>query len=136
MEQHSPVNGGSQHPQRNNGGRKRARAFPKGRQLDLAALEQIRELLGNRPRRHDLLIEYLHLIQDRYKCISAPHLRALCDELKMPQAAAYEVATFYAHFDVLKEGEQPPPPTTIRVCESITCAIKGANVLHDALAAG
>jgi NADH:ubiquinone oxidoreductase subunit F (NADH-binding)/NADH:ubiquinone oxidoreductase subunit E len=136
VEQHSPVNGGSQHPQRNNGGRKRARAFPKGRQLDLAALEQIRELLGDRPRRHDLLIEYLHLIQDRYRCISAPHLRALCDELKMPQAAAYEVATFYAHFDVLKEGEQPPPPTTIRVCESITCAIKGANALHDALAAG
>jgi len=98
-------------------------------------LEQIRELLGDRPRRHDLLIEYLHLIQDRYHHISARHLRALCDELKLPQAAAYEVATFYAHFDVIKEGETPPPPTTIRVCDSITCAIKGADALYEALKA-
>jgi formate dehydrogenase len=99
-------------------------------------LEQVRELLGDRPRRHDLLIEYLHLIQDRYHYISSRHLRALCDEMKLPQAAAYEVATFYAHFDVVKEGETPPPPTTIRVCDSITCAIKGADALYDALKSG
>ena len=93
----------------NVGSRKRARAFPKGRQLDLDALEQVRELLKDRPRRPDLLIEYLHLIQDRYHYISARHLKALCEEMRLPQAAAYEVATFYAHFDVVKEGETPPP---------------------------
>ena len=126
-------NGGPDRPARNVGSRKRARAFPKGRQLDLDALEQVRELLKDRPRRHDLLIEYLHLIQDRYHYISARHLKALCEEMRLPQAAAYEVATFYAHFDVVKEGETPPPPTTIRVCDSITCAIKGADTLFEAL---
>jgi len=133
VEQKTPSNGGPDRPARNVGSRKRARGFPKGRQLDLEALEEIRALLGDRPRRHDLLIEYLHLIQDRYHAISARHLRALCEELRMPQAEAYEVATFYAHFDVLKEGETPPPPTTIRVCDSITCAIKGAEALFEAL---
>ncbi len=126
-------NGGPDRPARNVGSRKRARAFPKGRQLDLDALEQVRELLKDRPRRHDLLIEYLHLIQDHYHYISARHLKALCEEMRLPQAAAYEVATFYAHFDVVKEGETPPPPTTIRVCDSITCAIKGADALFEAL---
>ncbi|HMK21890.1 MAG TPA: NAD(P)H-dependent oxidoreductase subunit E, partial [Terriglobales bacterium] len=105
------------------GSRKRARGFPKGRQLENSALQDIKKLLGEKPRRPDLLIEYLHLIQDRYHYISAEHLRALCEEMRLPQAAAYEVATFYAHFDVVKEGEAPPPPTTIRVCDSITCAI-------------
>ena len=137
MEQQTPSkNGQPNRPERNVGSRKRARGFPKGRQLDVSALEQIRELLADRPRRHDLLIEYLHLIQDRYHHISSRHLRALCDELKLPQAAAYEVATFYAHFDVVKENETPPPQTTIRVCDSITCAIKGANALYDALQSG
>ncbi len=133
MEQKTANNGGPDRPARNVGSRKRARAFPKGRQLDLDALEQVRELLKDRPRRHDLLIEYLHLIQDRYHYISARHLKALCEEMRLPQAAAYEVATFYAHFDVVKEGETPPPPTTIRVCDSITCAIKGADTLFEAL---
>ena len=133
VEQKSPSNGGPDRPARNVGSRKRARAFPKGRQLDLDALEQVRELLKDRPRRPDLLIEYLHLIQDRYHYISARHLKALCEEMRLPQAAAYEVATFYAHFDVVKEGETPPPSTTIRVCDSITCAIKGANALFEAL---
>jgi formate dehydrogenase beta subunit len=133
VEQKTPSHGGPDRPARHVGARKRARAFPKGRQLDLEALEDVRALLGDRPRRHDLLIEYLHLIQDRYRHISARHLKALCEELRMPQAAAYEVATFYAHFDVVKEGETPPPPTTIRVCDSITCAIKGAKSLYEAL---
>ncbi len=133
MEQQTPNNGGPDRPARHVGSRKRARAFPKGRQLDTEALTEIRALLGDRPRRHDLLIEYLHLIQDRYHAISARHLKALCEELFLPQAAAYEVATFYAHFDVVKEGETPPPPTTIRVCDSITCAIKGATTLFEAL---
>ena len=99
----------------------------------MGASREVRELLGSRPRRPDLLIEFLHLIQDRYQCLSGRHLRALCDEMRMPQAAIYEVATFYSHFDVVKEGENPPPPTTIRVCDSITCEIKGAEALLAAL---
>jgi formate dehydrogenase len=95
----------------------------------------VRELLGSRPRRPDLLIEFLHLIQDRYHYLSARHLRALCEEMRLPQASVYEVATFYSHFDVVKEGEAPPPPTTIRVCDSITCELKGAEALLDALEA-
>ena len=128
--------GGPDRPARHVGSRKRARAFPKGRQLETDALQEIKELLGDKPRRPDLLIEYLHLIQDRYHYISAHHLRALCEEMRLPQAASYEVATFYAHFDVVKEGETPPPPTTIRVCDSITCAIKGAETLYEALKSG
>jgi NADH:ubiquinone oxidoreductase subunit F (NADH-binding)/NADH:ubiquinone oxidoreductase subunit E len=131
-----PEGGGPERPARHVGSRKRARAFPKGRQVESEGLREIRELLGDRPRRADLLIEYLHLIQDRYHHISASHLRALCEEMRLPQAAAFEVATFYAHFDVVKEGEIPPPPTTIRVCESITCAVKGAEALYEALKAG
>jgi formate dehydrogenase len=136
VETRIPEGGGPDRPARHVGSRKRARAFPKGRQIESDALQEIRELLGDRPRRADLLIEYLHLIQDRYHHISAPHLRALCEEMRLPQAAAYEVATFYAHFDVVKEGESPPPPTTIRVCDSITCAVKGAEALYEALKAG
>ena len=136
MEQKAAGNGGPDRPARNVGSRKRARAFPKGRQLDLEALKQVRELLGDRPRRHDLLIEYLHLIQDCYHYISARHLKALCEEMRLPQATAYEVATFYSHFDVVKEDETPPPPITVRVCDSITCAIKGANALYEVLKAG
>jgi formate dehydrogenase len=136
VEQKTPGGGGPDRPARHVGSRKRARAFPKGRQLESEALQQVRELLEGKPRRHDLLIEYLHLIQDRYHYISARHLRALCEELRLPQAAAYEVATFYAHFDVVKEGEEPPPPTTVRVCDSITCAIKGAEALYQALKSG
>jgi len=136
VEQKTPGDGGPDRPARHVGSRKRARGFPKGRQLDIEALDEVRALLQDRPRRHDLLIEYLHLIQDRYHYISARHLKALCEEMRLPQAAAYEVATFYHHFDVVKEGETPPPPTTIRVCESITCAIKGAEALLAALKSG
>jgi formate dehydrogenase beta subunit len=136
VEQKTPDGGGPDRPARHVGSRKRARAFPKGRQLETDAHQEIKELLGDKPRRPDLLIEYLHLIQDRYHCISAHHLRALCEEMRLPQAAAYEVATFYAHFDVVKEGETPPPPTTVRVCDSITCAIKGAEALYEALKSG
>ena len=137
VEQKTPDSGGGpDRPARHVGSRKRARGFPKGRQLENDALKDVQELLRGKPRRADLLIEYLHLIQDRYHYISAAHLRALCEEMRLPQAAAYEVATFYAHFDVVKEGEAPPPPTTIRVCDSITCAIKGAEALYETLKAG
>ena len=90
-------------------GRGRGRDRPKGRQLDDAALDEIRRLLGDRPRRRDLLIEFLHLIQDAHGHLSAAHLRALAEEMRLAQAEVYEVATFYAHFDVVKEGEAPPP---------------------------
>ena len=93
MEQKSATNGGSDRAA-NIGSRKRARAFPKGRQIEGDALREVRELLGSRPRRPDLLIEFLHLIQDRYHHLSARHLRALCEEMRLPQASVYEVATF------------------------------------------
>ena len=89
----------------------------------------MRALLGDKPRRRDLLIEHLHLIQDRYGHLSAAHLAALAAEMKLAQTEVYEVATFYAHFDVVKEGEVPPPPVTVRVCDSLSCAMAGAEKL-------
>ena len=102
---------------------------PKGRGLDDAALEEVRALLGERPRRRDLLIEHLHLIQDRYGHLSAAHLRALAEEMRLSQAEVYEVASFYDHFDIVKEGETPPPALTIRVCDSVSCMLAGAEKL-------
>ncbi|HEY2135667.1 MAG TPA: NAD(P)H-dependent oxidoreductase subunit E [Xanthobacteraceae bacterium] len=108
--------------------RRRPRRTPKGRQVDPHALDEVRALLGERPRRRDLLIEHLHLIQDRYGHLSAPHLAALADEMKLAQTEVYEVATFYAHFDVVKDGP-PPPAVTVRVCDSLSCAMAGAEEL-------
>lgn len=110
-------------------GRRKAVPFPKGRQVDSDALREVQALLGDRPRRRDLLIEHLHLIQDRYHCLSARHLTALAHEMKLALAEVYEVATFYAHFDVVLDGETPPPPVTVRVCDSLTCAMMGADKL-------
>src|SRR6476469_4270533 len=115
------------------GGRRRTPRTPKGRQVDPQALVEVRALLIDRPRRRDLLIEHLHLIQDQYGFISAAHLAALALEMKMALTEVYEVATFYAHFDVVKEGETPPPPITVRVCDSLSCAMAGAEHLLDAL---
>src|SRR5258706_14890132 len=113
-------------------GRKRAKSTPKGRQVDPKAAEEISLLLGDRPRRRDLLIEHLHLIQDTYRQISAAHLAALADEMKLAFAEVFETVTFYAHFDVVKEGEANIPPLTIRVCDSLTCAMLGAEkLLHE-----
>jgi NADH:ubiquinone oxidoreductase subunit F (NADH-binding)/NADH:ubiquinone oxidoreductase subunit E len=117
------------------GRRKRPRRTPKGRQVDLRAVEEVRALLGERERRRDLLIEHLHLIQDRYGHISAAHLAALAAEMKMALAEVYEVATFYSHFDVVKEGETPPPPLTVRVCDSLSCAMSGGEHLLESLPA-
>jgi NADH:ubiquinone oxidoreductase subunit F (NADH-binding) len=111
------------------GGRRRPPRTPKGRQLDLQAVADIEALLTDRSRRRDLLIEHLHLIQDKYGHISAAHLAALAAEMKLAQTEVYEVATFYAHFDVVKEGESPPPPVTVRVCDSLSCAMAGAESL-------
>ncbi|MDV3241371.1 MAG: NAD(P)H-dependent oxidoreductase subunit E [Methylocaldum sp.] len=109
---------------------------PKGRPIDLKALEEIRALLGEAPRRRDLLIEHLHKIQDAYKYISAKHVVALAHEMKLSPAEVYEVATFYHHFDVVKENETPPPPLTVRVCESVSCEMAGAKPLLEALQKG
>src|SRR5919201_2892272 len=119
---------------RTNGAR-RPRRTPKGRQVDPRALEEVRALLGTRERRRDLLIEHLHLIQDRYGHLSAAHLAALAQEMRLAQTEVYEVATFYAHFDVVKEGEVPPPPVTVRVCDSLSCAMAGAETLLATLPA-
>jgi len=117
-------------------GRGRGRKTPKGRQLDDAALAEVQALVGDRPRDRDLLIEHLHLIQDRYGHLSAAHLRALAEEMRTGQAEIYEVASFYAHFDIVKEGDTPPPDLTIRVCDSLSCEIAGAEALKAALEDG
>src|SRR6185312_14766599 len=109
-------------------GRRRPRRTPKGRQIDTQALEEVQALLTDRPRRRDLLIEHLHLIQDHYGHLSANHLAALAHEMRLSQTEVYEVATFYAHFDVVKDGP-PPPPITVRVCENLSCAMAGAEKL-------
>jgi formate dehydrogenase beta subunit len=114
-------------------GRKRAKATPKGRQVDPTAAHEIELLLGDRPRRRDLLIEHLHLIQDRYHQISAAHLAALAGEMKLSFAEVFETATFYAHFDIVKEGEADIAPLTIRVCDSLTCAMLGGEKLLQEL---
>ena len=120
------------HPGR---GRERARPVPKGRQVDPRAKAEIAGLLGEASRQRDLLIQHLHRIQDTYGQISAPHLAALADEMGLAFAEVFETATFYAHFDVVKEGETPVPALTVRVCDSLTCAMHGAEDLLAALQA-
>ncbi len=109
-----------------------ARPEPKGRQVDAAIWSEIHALVGPNPRR-DRLLEYLHGIQDGYSYIHTDHIAALADLMGMAQTEVYEVATFYAHFDVLREGESPPPETTIRVCDSIACQLAGAESLLQEL---
>jgi formate dehydrogenase len=111
------------------GRQRNRRAHPKGRPLDAQAQSEIRALLGDAPRRRDLLIEYLHRVQDRYGHISAAHVLALAAELRLARTEVYEVATFYHHFDVVKEGESAPPPITVRVCETLSCQMAGAEML-------
>jgi formate dehydrogenase beta subunit len=110
-------------------GRRRARTIPKGREVQPQAKHEVATLLGDRPRRREFLIEHLHLIQDAYQQISAAHLAALADEMRLSYAEVYETATFYAHFDVVREGEPPLAPLVVRVCDSVTCAMFGAEKL-------
>ena len=117
-------------------GKGKGRHTPKGRQYEDQALQEVQMLLGAQPRTRDLLIEFLHLIQDEYGHLSAAHLRALAEELRLSMAEIYEVASFYAHFDVVKEGETPPPALTIRVCDSLSCELAGAANLLKALQDG
>ena len=108
---------------------KKSRFGLKGRGVDPKAREEIRALLGKEPRRRDLLIEHLHRIQDRCGHLSSAHLAALAEEMRLSQTEVYEVATFYHHFDVVKEGEAPPPALTVRVCDSLSCSLFGSVVL-------
>ncbi len=111
---------------------RRGRAFSKGRQVDPEILQQVKQVLGNRPRRRDLLIEHLHLFQDKFGFITTKQLVALSHEMKMAMAEVYEVASFYAHFDIIRDGENELPPITLRVCDSITCSLLGSdNILSD-----
>ena len=119
-----------EHPGR---GKARARLVPKGRTVDPHATLAIQALLGDRPRERHLLIEYLHLIQDEFGQISAAHLAALADEMRLAFAEVFETATFYAHFDVVKEEDEPIPPLTVRVCDSLTCEMFGAEALLASL---
>jgi formate dehydrogenase len=116
-------------------GRRKTRETPKGRQVDPQALDEVRALLADRPRRADLLIEHLHLIQDKYGCLHARHLVALANEMRLALVEVYEVASFYAHFDIVMEEEPAPPPLTVRVCDSLTCAMMGAERLLAELTA-
>ena len=109
--------------------RQRKRAAPKGRRVDPEALAQVQALLGAESRQRDLLIEHLHKIQDRFGHLSSAHLAALAQEMRLPQAEVYEVASFYHHFDIVKEGEAAPAPLTVRVCDSLSCEIAGAGDL-------
>ena len=109
--------------------RERKRQAPKGRRVDPAALAEVQRLLGTAPRRPDLLIEHLHKIQDHLGHLPASHLAALAQELRLAQAEVYEVATFYHHFDVVKEGQIAPAPLTVRVCDGLSCEMAGAKDL-------
>jgi formate dehydrogenase len=109
--------------------KERKRQAPKGRRVDPAALVEVQSLLGTESRQADLLIEHLHKIQDRFGHLSAAHLAALAQEMRMPQTAVYEVATFYHHFDIVKEGETAPAALTVRVCDGLSCEMAGAQDL-------
>ena len=115
--------------------RERKRQQPKGRRVEPQALDEVRALLGDAARRADLLIEHLHKIQDRYGCLSAPHLAALAQEMRLAQTEVYEVASFYHHFDVVKEGEAAPAALTVRVCDGLSCEMGGAAELLQKLPA-
>ena len=108
------------------------RRGPKGHAIDLGSVQEVRVLLGSESRKADLLIEHLHKIQDKYHHLSTKHLVALAHEMNLATAEVFEVASFYHHFDVVKEGQPAPPALTVRVCESLTCEMSGAHdLIHD-----
>jgi len=113
---------------------RKARPTPKGRAVDPVAREEIAALLGQAPRAPEYLVENLHKVQDRFGSLAAAHLAALAEAMKLSQAEVFEVATFYHHFDVVKEGESAPPAITVRVCETLSCKMAGAHDLLERLA--
>src|SRR3954453_11413924 len=116
--------------------KRKTRPIPKGRAVDLQALARVQELLGDAPRRRELLIEHLHKLNDHFGHLPAAHLAALAQEMGLALAEVYEVATFYHHFEVVKEGEAPPPALTVRVCDSIACELAGPAALLKNLSLG
>ncbi|MEZ5669303.1 MAG: NAD(P)H-dependent oxidoreductase subunit E [Alphaproteobacteria bacterium] len=114
-------------------GRRRGLAAPKGRQYDEDALQEVVALIGAGPHRRDMLIEYLHRLQDRYGHLAARHLAALAHATRLALVEVYEVASFYAHFDIVLDDQTPPPALTVRVCDSLTCAMMGSDQLRAAL---
>ena len=114
---------------------RKARSVPKGRPVDAVAREEIAQLLAGAPREREHLIENLHRVQDRFGHLSAAHLNALAEAMKLSQAEVYEVATFYHHFDVVKEGDAAPAALTVRVCDTLPCAMAGAEGLIERLRA-
>jgi formate dehydrogenase beta subunit len=115
--------------------RARKRQAPKGRQVDTRALAEVQQLLGDASRQRDLLIEHLHRIQDRFGRLSTQHLAALAQEMRLAQTEVYEVASFYHHFDIVREGGEAPPSLTVRVCDSLSCEMAGAQQLLERLPA-
>lgn len=113
--------------------KRRKSSLPKGRQLDETALDEVNTALAGASIRRDLLIENLHKLQDMFGCVEARHIRALAEKMRIGQAEIYEVASFYEHFDVVREGEEKPAPLTIRVCDSLSCMMAGAEHLIAAL---
>ena len=111
----------------------KGRAYTKGRPLDENAWDEVKALLLGKRLDRDLLIEHLHLIQDKFRCISTAHMRALAEEMCISSAEVYEVASFYAHFDIVRDDQQPPPKITIRVCDSLSCMMAGADELKKNL---
>jgi formate dehydrogenase len=111
------------------------RPAPKGRAVEQRAFDEVVELLGSEPRTRDLLIEHLHKLQDRYGCLTSAHMTALAYEMRLTPAEVFEVATFYHHFDIVKDGDVAPPKLTIRVCESIACHLAGGEAMIDELQA-
>ncbi len=109
-------------------GRKRSRSAPKGRQVLPEASSEVRALLGERERRRDLLIEHIHLIQDHFGCLRPRHLAALAEQMRLSQSEVFEVATFYAHFDIVGD-EETVPAITVRVCDGLSCELEGAQTL-------
>ena len=102
---------------------------PKGRQVNQLAIADLRDIIGNENLKRDMLIEYLHLIQDKNGFISSDYLEALSHEMKLALVEVWEVASFYDHFDLVKDNEPPPPKNTIRVCNSLSCFLNGSNEL-------
>ena len=112
---------------------RRARPTPKGRPVDAAARAEVARVLEGAPLEREYLIENLHRVQDRFGSLSAAHLNALAEAMKLSMAEVYEVATFYHHFDVVKEGESAPPAVTVRVCDTLSCQMAGAGNLLERL---
>jgi formate dehydrogenase len=115
---------------------RKARPILKGRAVDPKALAEVQALLGDESRQRDLLIEHLHKINDRYGHLAAAHLAALAQEMRLALTEVYEVATFYHHFEVVKEGGEAPAAITVRVCDSISCELAGAPELLKNLSFG